>query len=133
MPFPFSLTGSFEIQIPSEGAAEAVPKLTDAISEWLAENRANSISRAAHGVAFKAGLLRMVPGWNNLAQVSSGEIEFARQASIVQVRYHLHFTELLTFVIGWLWLVGLNYLLMRYRIPRALRRVTRAATDGDIR
>jgi len=148
MPFPFSLIDSFDIETPGDPASDPVPDLTAAISDWLAKQRAKAVWQTARGISFKAGLFRTVTGWNILCPVGSGEIEISRHETVIRVTYRLRFSELLIvatagvavvvgfpvltsaigaagafaiFVVGWLWLFGMNYLLAKKRIPRALR------------
>jgi len=160
MPFPLSLVGSFNVEAPGGASDESVVLLKTAISDWLVKKGARAISDTAQGISFKAGLFRPVTGLNPLVAVSSADVEFVRNRTVIHVTYRLRFTELLiaaTFgvalligfqlviapkltpvqmlvfsVIGWLWLFGMNYLIAKYRIPNALKKLASQATDGKV-
>lgn len=159
MPFPISLIGSFDVETPGAPDQYVLP-LKTAISDWLVEKRARAVSQTAQGISFRAGLFRSVSGWNPLGPIGSGDIEVMRQETTIQVTYRLRFTEALIVVtsavvlffgpplwyapnlntieaiglmiLAWSWLFGMSYVISRYRVPNALKRIARQTTGGKV-
>lgn len=155
MPFPISMAGSFYVDVP-EASDQDASRLKTAISEWLHEKRARSVSSTARGVSFRVGNSIFTPSWNPLVAISSGEIEIVPQETGIKVAYRLRFTQMLVLVtamvilflgppiltasnltpmqaslfllMAWLWLFGGNYVITLYRVPRALKRIARQTT-----
>lgn len=161
MPFPISLNGSFEVEVPGKPEHQVGP-LKLALENWLRENRVRLDYEGAQGVSFKVRMYRVAPygTWNILVATNYGEVDFVPQNSTVRVNYRLRFTRLftmftsifvlwLTFVIStsadlyrfetlglpaliWLWAFGTHYLATWWRIPRALKQLVRDAVRGDL-
>ncbi len=159
MPFPISLIGSFNVETPA-APDQYVLNLKTAIADWLVEKRARTVSQTAQGISFTAGLFRKVSGGNPLGPFGSGKIEVIRRETTIRVTYRLRYTEFLIVVtslvvlffgppllyapnlnaieaiglmiLAWIWLFGLNYVISRYRVPNALKRIARQTTGGKV-
>ena len=160
MPFPLTIVGSFEIKSPGGQNEQNAAAIEAAVTDWLVQKNARKISKIPQGISFEAGLFRFVWNWDPLVAISSGNVEFDHKESATQVAYYLSLTETIIvgtlmivfgFVVvpivaagfaaiprieflalGWFWLVGGNYLIAKYRVPSALKNVTRRAVKGRI-
>ncbi len=146
MPFPFTATETV-VTIPCQPAD--LPRMIDAVETALKGQKGSALSRSSHGLTFRGGLLRFVSGWNQLAAIGSGKLDFALSEGRVSITCRLSFVQFLvaTAVIvalvfgvlvkpgigflafAWLWIFGGNYLIARYRFPRFIR----AAADSALR
>ncbi len=98
MPFPISIVGSVEVEVP--GAPEDwLEPLVQALEIWMIKNRAVRLREIERGFSFKGGVMVTTLGPSLLARFSYGEIDIVPEVSAVRVRYRLRLTELLITVV----------------------------------
>ena len=159
MQFPFTKFGSFRVETPGSADGHVEP-LEVALLDWLIRQRPRDIARVPLSMTFKAGVLRLVSGWNILWPIGSGEIRLAADEGGIEVSYRLRFTELFVVTIlvvvllfgqitvlngsaitlelfavlalVWLALFGGNYLIAPLRLSDALKKVARQTTGGTV-
>ena len=141
MPFPISINGSVRLRVTSPDTL--IPRVTEEIDALLSGELAKAVDVDGSSVSFRAGMFRMVPGWNILAPIGSGRLIAEASESAIVVRYHLSLVQSLLFVtaatllfaapavaagqfviypiVMWLWLFGMNYVLTLFRFPNWLR------------
>jgi hypothetical protein len=145
MPFPVSMSG--EVRVSCGSVDRALGDLLSALEA------AGAVQLQSKGdtIEFRGGLFRWAPSWNILGPISSGSVKVVSRASEVVLRYRLGLHQLCVVAAGltawiffgveirgdqgpawghlyryaliWLWLVGGNYLLLRWRWPRFLSRL----------
>lgn len=144
MPFPFSMSG--EVQVSCGSVGQALGGLSSALEAAGASQQQSK----GDAIEFSGGIFRWAPNWNILGPISSGYVEVLSRASGVVVRYRLGLHQLCVvaagvtawifygvemqgdegpvwgrlynYALAWFWLVGGNYLLLRWRWPRFLAR-----------
>lgn len=157
MPFPLSRFGTFHIDHP-DATEEHAASVRGEIALWANQQRAQDVERTAQGITFKGGMFRFVSKANPLVAISSGSIDVLHEETGLRVTYSLLFTQMLLIIttavallgvlvrqatpfswtttcrvllIAWLWLFGMNYVISRIEIPKALRRVAQSALDKE--
>jgi hypothetical protein len=145
---PFSWRGRVALPL---AAGDDPEQILDRFTAALAEQRAREVRRESGAVTFWAGaLFRLVPSWNLLGPITWGRLDVERGPEGIEVRYHITFTELVTFVtcgvvfmtvtffrmtgpemwevryvfpvVAWAWLVGGNIATTLGRFPAFVRR-----------
>lgn len=144
MPFPVSMSGEVRVACGSPERAER------SLASALEAEGAVRQQSTGNVIEFRGGIFRWVPSWNILGPISSGSVEVLARAGGVVVRYRLRLLQacvvalaltawlflgieilgdegpawghLYRYVLAWLWLVGGNYVLLRWRWPRFLVR-----------
>lgn len=137
MAFPFSSSG---VILVDTAASHSVSEVLSRISNAIEDQKPSSMEGSTDTVSFTSGIFRFVGGWNILVPISSGSIKCVQTSEGIVIHYHLAFTQMLVVVslmvivmfgiiarapipflfVGWAWLFGTNYALMRYRFPRFL-------------
>lgn len=140
--FPLSITGEFKISRLQDNDVNLV---LNRVEQELAAVRATNVSRTANRITFTGGIFRFVSNWNLLVPIGYGEIEVLPDC----VKYTFSCTQMLvattvmvcimgafilfsapvsafsliTPVIIWLWLFGMNYLISAVRLPAFVRKI----------
>jgi hypothetical protein len=138
---------SFALAPVQDGAT--LEQLLAIVGQRLEDAQARKVSVEPNTVSFKGGFFRLVGNWNLLVAIGSGKIELDPQGH--RIAYSLSFAELLVvgtvmigvmamfmaaggfpsgaFIcflpVGWLWLVGMNYLIALSRFDRFMKRCIR--------
>lgn len=143
--FPVSIQGKIPLHALQPGAASHI---VARIEQGLSSARPSHIERDGRVVVFRAGMFRLVSSWNLLAVVDRGRIEVVDGAN-AHVAYDFSTRQMLIVVssiliamplfaiaagdgpplvvlpvlaaLGWLWLVGMNYLTATLRLRRFLK------------
>jgi hypothetical protein len=120
------------------------------VDDMLNKAGVKVLYRRNGSIMFRAGIFRLVSGWNILLPFSSGRIDVQDNRDSIHIKYKLSTLELLIgvtlmmivflatashknfnftmtqrmwlLVFGWIWLFGMNYMIGLVRFPRWLRR-----------
>lgn len=147
-----------EFQFESTRPDKAALEYTRHLGQLLREARPREIKVDEHRVFVRGGILRFVSTWNLLVCVTSATVDVIPGPARVTVRYEIKVTELLVccafanlfFLVEgassgswfaviagpamvWLWLFGMNYLVMLYRMTSAFERIAKAVCEAEVR
>lgn len=157
MPFPYSASGSFRLDAPSD-TDEYVAPVRGAICSWLKDRRARVYVDENRIIRFEAGVFRLVTSLNILVQIRSGDVTVTAEPDVILVSYRFWYTEMLGLVtfgvlvffgpdlfdapnlttfdayglllLFWTLLFVPNFLISRFLVPTRLKEVGQRAIRG---
>jgi hypothetical protein len=125
-------------------------QLLTASADELRRVKGRNVRVEGDRVLFGGGMFRLVSNWNILTQIDHGYIEVKSTGKEIIVTYYISFKFLviagtvlvLIFVgeasppvtlavIAWLWLIGMNLLIVMMRFPRFVERIVRGVEYAD--
>ena len=132
-------------------------KILFQLKRHLQEEKADDNKWVENIISFSGGIFRFVSNWNPLIFISKGEIEILEENHQIIVVFHLFLLQVLTvstltaaflglmilpfplnslikilvIVGGWLWFVGLNYILAISRFHKLIHKAWTKAYQFD--
>ena len=150
MTFPFTYSGTVTISFEAD-EKDSIDRVMRNVTGGLEAVRAKRVQRENANLTFRGGIFRPISTWNPTWAISSGTFVFTSDGNRVRISYRLRFTEMVVFAsIGvlvflappllrapnvtdakaagllglfWVFLVGGNYVLTRWRFQKWLKRV----------
>ena len=149
--FPFDYRGECRWHSVKPGEADRFRRLLlTASADELRKVKGRDVRVEGDRVLFRGGMFRLVSNWNILTQIDHGYIEVKSAGGAVVVSYYISFkflviagTVLVLIFVGeasppvglavfvWLWLIGMNLLIVMVRFPRFVRRILQDAGCAD--
>lgn len=150
--FPFTILGKVRIKT---NRPVTIAVMRDEISSNLTSEQATDVFIQDNSIDFNVGLFRPL-GWKVLAGMSSGNVRVGLQDGSAYVDYEIRFfnlviwvtiliimamgleallstksTQVLFFIVGWLWLVGGNVLITNWKFRRFVKRCVKEAIQHN--